>query len=340
MLYDILILLAGIALLVAGGNYLTDGAVAVARRFHVSEMIIGLTVVALGSSMPDITICVESAIKGKSTIAVGDIIGANIFDMLLVVGIMALIRPLRPSREMLSSDLPMLAMASTALWITGNTRFFDAMPENIISRSSGLLLLILFGLYLSLTIRSAKTQSIGGAASTTGVAPSSAPTAAPSSSAPTQPRRIAQPLAWTMIIGGLAALVVGGNWVVDGASGIALKAGMTQSMVALTVVAIGNSLPDLVTSVVATVKGEPRLALGNIVGSCIINILFALGLSASITPLASGSIGMPDFLTLVGAAVLLWIIPLLTKSHSFPRLPGAAFILMYIAYFAYVILTA
>ncbi|MDE5652833.1 MAG: sodium:calcium antiporter, partial [Muribaculaceae bacterium] len=148
------------------------------------------------------------------------------------------------------------------------------------------------------------------------------------------------PLAWTMIIGGLAALVVGGNWVVDGASGIALKAGMTQSMVALTVVAIGNSLPDLVTSVVATVKGEPRLALGNIVGSCILNILLALGLSASITPLASGSIGMPDFLTLVGAALLLWGIPLLTKSHSFPRLPGAAFILMYIAYFVYVILTA
>lgn len=345
MLYDIIILIAGIALLVAGSNYLTDGAVAVARRFHVSEMIIGLTVVALGSSMPDIMICIESALKGKSTIAVGDIIGANIFDMLLVVGIMALIRPLRLSREMVSGDLPMLAMSAGALWIAGNTKLFDATPQNVISRSSGLLLLILFCLYLSSTIRSAKTQIAATSTSTAEASPannSGANTvaAATGDSTAAQPRRIAQPLAWTMIIGGLAALVVGGNWVVDGASGIALKAGMTQSMVALTVVAIGNSLPDLVTSVVATVKGEPRLALGNIVGSCIINILFALGLSASITPLASGSIGMPDFLTLVGAAVLLWVIPLLTKSHSFPRLPGAAFILMYIAYFVYVILTA
>ncbi|MDE5924942.1 MAG: sodium:calcium antiporter, partial [Muribaculaceae bacterium] len=305
MLYDIIILIAGIALLVAGSNYLTDGAVAVARRFHVSEMIIGLTVVALGSSMPDIMICIESALKGKSTIAVGDIIGANIFDMLLVVGIMALIRPLRLSREMVSGDLPMLAMSAGALWIAGNTKLFDATPQNVISRSSGLLLLILFCLYLSSTIRSAKTQIAAtstGEASPTNNSGANTVAAATGDSTAAQPRRIAQPLAWTMIIGGLAALVVGGNWVVDGASGIALKAGMTQSMVALTVVAIGNSLPDLVTSVVATVKGEPRLALGNIVGSCILNILLALGLSASITPLTSGSIGMADVLTLVGAA--------------------------------------
>ncbi len=140
-----------------------------------------------------------------------------------------------------------------------------------------------------------------------------------------------------MIVGGLVALVIGGNWVVDGASGLALKAGMSQGMVALTVVAIGNSLPDLVTSLTATYKGQPGLAFGNIVGACIIDALFALGVCSAITPLAAGSVGFFDFITLVGAALLVWLLPYTSKSRKMPRWSGALLIALYVAYMTIII---
>lgn len=143
-----------------------------------------------------------------------------------------------------------------------------------------------------------------------------------------------------MIIGGFTAIIIGGNWVVDGATGIALKAGMTQGMVALTVVAIGNSLPDLVTSVVATAKGESSLAFGNIVGACILNILCALGVSSAISPLMSDSIGLVDYLTLAGASLLIWLIPYLSRGRNITRPAGVIFILLYLAYMAYLVLCA
>lgn len=147
-------------------------------------------------------------------------------------------------------------------------------------------------------------------------------------------------VAWISIIGGLGALVIGGNWIVDGASGIALKAGMSQSMVGLTVVAIGNSMPDMFTSVVATIKGQSSLAFGNIVGSCIINVLLALGLSAAITPLQAQGIGLIDFLTLVIGSLLLWVFPFLSKSRKINRGEGVVLTLLYVAYMTYLVLRA
>lgn len=141
-----------------------------------------------------------------------------------------------------------------------------------------------------------------------------------------------------MIIIGLSALVIGGNWVVDGASGLALKIGMSQGMVAITVVAIGNALPDLVTSVTATVKGASGIALGNIVGSCIINALLSIGLSALVIPLKADSIGFVDFITLVGAAALLWIIPSISKYKSVNRLAGVILVLLYVGYMVFTII--
>ncbi len=143
---------------------------------------------------------------------------------------------------------------------------------------------------------------------------------------------------WIMIVVGLGALVVGGNWVVDGASGLALKVGMSQAMVALTVVAIGNALPDLVTSVTATVKGASGIAFGNIVGSCIINALLTIGISALVIPLKADSIGFVDFITLVGAAALLWIFPMLTKKHTIGRPAGAILTLLYVGYMVFTVI--
>lgn len=351
MFHDILFLILGLTLLVLGANYVTDGAVAVAKRFNVSNLIIGLTVVALGSTLPDIVVCVESAFQHKPAIAVGEVIGSNIFDLLLVIGIMALVRPFKVSPIMLRQDLPILLIASAALWIAGDTVLFDAAPHNVVNRSSGLMMLIIFTFYMWFMIYTSRHDK---SLLTTDDDP------APSSSQPSPNVGILtshslkneirilktkislieshQWFSWIMIAAGLAALVIGGNWVVDGASGLALKIGMSQAMVALTVVAIGNALPDLVTSVTATVKGASGIALGNIVGSCILNALLSIGISSIVIPLKADTIGFVDFFTLVGASALLWLFPLIKKSHKIGRPFGILMTLLYVAYMLFTIL--
>lgn len=352
---DIAYLIAGLVLLLLGGNYLTDGAVAVARRFNVSSLMIGLTVVALGSSMPDIAVCVESALEHKTAIAVGNIVGANIFDLLLVIGLMAVVRPWKVGPLMTGQDLPMLALSAICLWIVGDTQIFDGSPENVINRSAGLMLLVIFVVYMRLTIQSARGMLT--------MPPTSASTSGDAAAAPTDDSPVtgshkhtesvagahqargekkgigrSRIVSWVMIVGGLVALVIGGDWVVDGASGIALKAGMSQGMVALTVVAIGNSLPDITTSMTATLKGQSGLAFGNIIGACIIDALLAIGVSSAITPLAAGTVGFVDFMTLVGAALLVYIFPMLSRSRMMTRWQGVILILLYIAYMAFTII--
>lgn len=357
MLYDIVILLLGLALLVFGANYVTDGAVAVARRFKVSNLIIGLTVVALGSTLPDMVVCVESAFRHKPAIAVGEVIGSNVFDLLLVIGIMCIIRPMKVSGIMRTQDLPILFIASAALWIAGDTVLFDGGDHNVINRSSGIMLIVIFAFYMWFMILSSKNglaaadatdeanENDKPAANSKGsqvkhgiVSSNSAQVELSVLKAEVSKLKSKQWVSWLMIVVGLGALVVGGNWVVDGASGFALKIGMSQAMVALTVVAIGNALPDLVTSVTATVKGASGLALGNIVGSCIINALLTVGLSALVIPLRADAIGFVDFFTLVAAAGLLWLIPALNKNHKIGRIFGIILCLLYAAYMTFTVI--
>lgn len=325
MLHDIIFLIMGLALLVAGANYVTDGAVAVAKRFKVSNLIIGLTVVALGSTMPDLVVCVESAFQNKPAMAVGEVIGSNIFDLLLVVGIMGLVRPFKVSEILRNQDLPILFIASAALWVAGDTVLVDGAHHNIINRSSGIMLLVIFVFYMWFMILSSKkTPGAQADADTDDVS---------------TPAIASKPwVSWLMIAGGLGALVVGGNWVVDGASGLALKVGMSQAMVALTVVAIGNALPDLVTSVTATVKGASGIAFGNIIGSCIINALMTIGLSSVVLPLQADTIGFVDFFTIVGASALLWLFPKFVRSHSIGRIFGVILVLLYAAYMTFTVI--
>lgn len=338
MLHDILILLLGLVLLVVGANYVTDGAVAIARRFKVSNLIIGLTVVALGSTLPDLVVCLESAFQDKPAIAIGEVLGSNTFDLLLVVGIMGIVRPLRVSDTMRYQDLPILLIASVALWVAGDSVLFDGAPHNIVNRSSGVMLIIIFIFYLWFMIltsgkekvtaplqQSPHTEVVTGAASSLAVQKMAGLKKQPWYS-------------WVMVAAGLVALVIGGNWVVDGAGGFALKVGMSQGMVALTVVAIGNALPDLVTSLTAALKGASGIALGNIVGSCIINALLSVGLSALVIPLKADTIGFVDFFTLAGASALIWLIPLISKNRSIGRVAGCILVLLYIAYMTYTVI--
>lgn len=356
MFNDLLFLFLGLVLLVLGANYVTDGAVAVAKRFKVSNLIIGLTVVALGSTLPDMVVCLESAFENRPAMAVGEVIGSNIFDLLLVVGIMGLARPLKVDEIMRRQDLPILFIASAALWIAGDTVLFDSAPQNVINRSSGIMLIVIFAFYMWFMILSSRKSQASGPLPDTNVSPASASSRTSLStntgvvSAHTfrgEERALKATLSelrgkfwfsWLLIFVGLGALVIGGNWVVDGASGLALKVGMSQAMVALTVVAIGNALPDLVTSLTAALKGASGIALGNIVGSCIINSLLSIGLSALVIPLKADSIGFVDFITLVGAAALLWIIPSLSKEKNINRFFGAVLTLLYIGYMTFTVI--
>lgn len=353
MFHDIIFLLLGLVLLVLGANYVTDGAVAVAKRFHVSNLIIGLTVVALGSTLPDMVVCVESAFENNPAMAIGEVIGSNIFDLLLVIGIMGIIRPWKVSGVMRNQDLPILLIASAALWVAGDTVLFDSMVHNIVNRSAGIMLIVIFIFYMWFMILSSKKENTlpasdgAGGSSDIREGQSSKGGIVLSHSIKCELRalrmevtelRQKQWFSWLMIVVGLVALVIGGNWVVDGASGLALKVGMSQGLVALTVVAIGNALPDLVTSVTATVKGASGIALGNIVGSCIINALLSVGLSALVIPLKADSIGFVDFITLVGASALIWLVPLLSKGKSVTRLFGCLLVLLYIAYMVFTVI--
>ncbi|TFU93339.1 calcium/sodium antiporter [Barnesiella sp. WM24] len=330
MAHDIIFLILGIILIIAGGNYLTDGASAVARHFKVSNLVIGLTVVAFGSSTPDFVVCLTSTLSGKSQLALGDVVGANIFDILLVVGIVALVNPIHISKDMLWKDLPMLALASLALFFCGDDRLFDGTADYI-SRTDGLMLLAFFAIFMAYTFEMAREPQP--------LVPANA-TENTSNKDAGGGKGMKMWLAAVCIAGGLAALVVGGNWIVDGASGIALKAGLSEGMVGLTIVAIGSSVPDLATSVVAAVKKQPGIALGNVVGACIFNVFFIIGLCATIRPLDTGTISLVDFSTLVGGSLLLWLFGQIIGKRVITRGEGVVLALGYVAYITYLIVKA
>ena len=266
MLLDILLFLLGLALVVAGGNYLTDGATVIARRLHVSGLVIGLTVVAFGSSAPDLVVCLMSTIRGHSQMALGDVVGANIFDILLVVGIVAVIRPVSITADMQWKGLPMVALASLALFFCGDDRLFDGAATDSIDRTDGLLLLLFFAIFMVYTFDLSRRAPAGPAT----------PKAQKGQADGTPVSRRQLIIATASVVASLAALFFGGDWLVDGASGIARRAGLSEGLIGLTVVGFGGSVPDLVTSVAAAIKRQPGLALGNVVGTCVFNIFFVL----------------------------------------------------------------
>lgn len=355
MLHDIIFLIMGIALLTLGGNFVTDGAVAIAKKLNVSSMMIGLTVVAFGSSMPDLVVCLTSTLSGKTQMALGDVVGSNIFDILLVFGIMALIRPLKMDHDTLYHDLPMLAFSSLALFICGDDILFDGAPADTVNRTDGLMFLALLVIFEAYNIQNANRQKAamlacppqsanpqsGGNPQAVSVMPSVGVKIGKVNAKSGQTDKPLKPwLSWVYVVGGLAALVVGGNWVVSGASGIALKAGLSEATVGLTVVALGSSSPDLASSLAALFKGKAGLAIGNIVGACILNVFGLIGICATVSPLQSGTISLVDYSTLAGGSLLLWLMTLLNRSHTLTRLAGALLVVAYIAYMTYLVLAS
>ena len=323
MFHDVLFFLLGLALVVAGGNYLTDGATVIARRMHVPSLVIGLTVVAFGSSAPDLVICMMSTIQGHSQLALGDVVGANIFDLLLVVGIMAVIRPVPISVNMQWRGLPMVVLASLALFFCGDDRLFDGATEDIIDRTDGLMFLLFFVIFMVYTFSMSRKTT---------PANTPAPTQAPSHAdiTPVSTRQLI--IASVSVVASLVALFFGGDWLVDGASGIARRAGLSEGLIGLTIVGFGGSVPDLVVSVAAAIKRQPGLALGNVVGACVFNVLLVLGLCATVRPLDAGTISLFDFSTLVVGSLAVWIFGAITGPKLISRREGSILILLYAIY--------
>ena len=308
---DILSLLGGLLLILLGANGLTDGAASIAKRFRIPSIVIGLTIVAFGTSAPELTVSVSSALKGSADIAIGNVVGSNIFNTLMIVGCTALFAPIVISRNTLRKEIPLCILSSIVLLICANDVFLDHSSKNIISTTDGLLLLCFFIIFLGYTFAIAFQGKKEGETE----------------------EEIKQLPMWRSIlyiIGGLVALIAGGN--LDGASGIARNLGVSESVIGLTLVAGGTSLPELATSIVAALKKNPEIAIGNVIGSNLFNIFFVLGCSASITPLHLTGITNMDLLVLVGSSILLWIFGLFFAKRTITRIEGSILILCYIAY--------
>ena len=315
---DILILLLGLGLILVGANALTDGASAVAKRFGISDLVIGLTIVAMGTSAPELVVSVTAALNDSAELALGNVVGSNIFNILAIVGCTAMVMPISVGKGLMSKELPLVILSSLVMWAVASDTLLDGEVANVVSRIDGILLLAFFAIFMRYTFSIAKADS--------------------PDSEEIKPMPMWKAALW--IIGGLAGLIFGGRYFVDGASGIARSLGVSESVIGLTLVAAGTSLPELATSVVAALKKNPGIAIGNVIGSCLFNVFFIIGTAATISPLPLGGITQTDMLTLVGASVLLWFFGLVIGDRKITRVEGVFMLLCYIAYTAWLIINS
>ena len=282
MALELVLIVVSIAVVLWGADRFTDGACGLARRLKVSELVIGLTVVALGTSLPEFMVSFMSVLRGSTDMSVGNIIGSNVFNILVILGVSALFRPLPVERSLLWRDLPICIAASVLLAVfslTGGT----------IDRWEGLLLAVCFIAYLYMAYRVAMADRKGQQEEAHAeVAP--------------------LPKLMLLIAVGMAALVVGGRVLVDNAAAVAREWGVSESVIGMTILAGGTSLPELATSVVAARKGSLGLAFGNVIGSNVFNILFVIGTCASILPMPVTEIEPIDWAVLVGSCILVWLV--------------------------------
>lgn len=313
---NIVLLIGGLLLILVGANALTDGAASIAKRFNISSLVIGLTIVAFGTSAPELTVSVVSALKGSADMAIGNVVGSNIFNTLMIVGCTAAIVPISVTKGTLSKEIPLCILASVVLFICANDVLINKAATNTISSSDGMLLLCFFLIFLGYTFAIAHNGS---------------------TAEETQVKRMPLWKSGLFIAGGLAGLVYGGQFFVDGASGIARGLGVSESIIGLTLVAGGTSLPELATSVVAALKKNPEMAIGNVIGSNLFNIFFVLGCSATISPMKIQGITNLDLGVLIGSCILLYIFGWFFRKRTITQPEGIVMIACYIGFTAYLI---
>lgn len=329
ILFDIIILLAGFFLLIKGADFFVDGSVAIAKKLKIPSIVVGLTIVAIGTSLPELAVSSMASLKQSNAIAVSNVVGSNIFNLLMVLGITALFVNTNVKKSILRREFPLLTiisallvfLAADALWfgdIIGDVNIFKFENGNAtigeVSRIDGILLLVLFVGFIIWTVMYALKERI---------------------EEEIDEEIISNGKCALFILGGIVAIVLGGEAVVDSAKSIALSAGMSETLVGLTVVALGTSLPELVTSVVAGRKGEGDLAVGNVVGSNIANILLVLGSSAAISPVTVTTMNVIDAMVSVVATIVVFIVSATQKTIK--RKEGILLVLIYAAYMVYII---
>ena len=317
MLINFVSLIGGLALILLGANGLTDGAASVAKRFHISDLVIGLTIVAFGTSAPELVISIMSSLQGSAEMAIGNVVGSNIFNVLMIIGCTAIVLPMSVEKGTMSKEIPLVILASLVLACFANDSLLDGETTNVISRIDGLVLLGFFLIFMRYTFSIAKNGN--------------------SDEEGQKVKELPIWLSTLYIIGGLLGLVFGGQFFVDGASGIARALGVSDSIIGLTLVAGGTSLPELATSITAALKKNPGIAIGNVIGSNLFNIFFVLGCSASISPLPMGNINNIDILVLVGSALLFWFVGWFFKKRTITRIEGLLLVACYISYTIFLI---
>jgi cation:H+ antiporter len=316
ILIQALILIGGLILILLGANYLVDGSSSIAKKFGLSEFVIGLTIVGIGTSSPEMVVSFMSAIQGKAEMAIGNVVGSNIFNTLIILGITALISPLTITKSNIRKDIPVNFLATVLLLLLGMNFSLFKVGENVISRLDGIILLAVFAWYLWSSFKSDSGDET-------------------EEGEEIKTRNI--PVSILMIVGGLGALVFGGRLFVNSATALAQMFGVSDKFIAITVMAAGTSMPELATCVVAALKGRGQLALGNILGSNIGNILLILGGSALIHPLSFSGMTIVDIIAVAICPIFIYLCAFLFRKKEVDRAEGIIFLLTEAAYMWYLI---
>ena len=309
IVFQFIILIVGFVLLIKGADWFVDGASGIADKFGIPQIIIGLTIVAFGTSAPEAAVSIAAAMKNSADLAVGNVLGSNIMNILLILGICALLTPVPVQKNTLKYEIPFVIAITVVLAILG-------IIGNELTRVDGIILLLIFAGFFVYLVRAAKNGKTE------------------ESEAPAKKKSVWVLIGLTLL--GIVMIVAGSQFTVNSASAIAAKFGMGERLIGLTIVAFGTSLPELVTSAVAAKKGNADIAIGNIVGSNIFNILFVLGITATITNVAYGANFYLDSIVALAAAVLL-LVTVLNKEHKIKRWGGVVMLASYAAYFVYLV---
>ena len=314
MIVSIFFIIVGFALLVLGADWLVNGASRIAKKFHIPEIIIGLTIVSIGTSMPELFVSTTSALEGLSDMSIGNVVGSNLCNLLLILGLSTIIKPVKFQKETRLYEIPMCLVFTVIFIILCNT-------GGTINKVEAVLLLLLFLLFITYTIFMAKKQS----------------SQEKQEEVKTQKKLlpILKDILWIVL--GVIGLKIGGDLAVDNAVNIANYFGVSEKIIGLTILAVGTSLPELVTSVTAAIKGNSDIAIGNIIGSNIFNMLLIIGVAAFINPISYNFSYNMDLIVLVVATLILALFPVIPPKNEMSRANGIIYFLMYVGYIGYLL---
>ena len=306
----LILLVVGFVGLIKGADFFVEGASNVAKRFKVPSLIIGLTIVAMGTSLPETAVSISASLAGSNSLAISNVSGSNFFNLLVVVGLCCIMQKVEVEQDTIKRDIPYSLLVAVLLIVLGMSGGME------LGRVDGVILLAFFASFLFLMIKSALT--------------------AMNNSEDNEEVTQSVLMSLISVVGGAAAIAIGGDWVVDSASTLAMAFGMTETMVGLTIVAVGTSLPELVTSFVAARKGEVDMALGNAIGSNVFNILFVLGIASAISPITFVTSNAIDIAAVVVATIVCWAVA--AKNKSLGKVMGIIMVVSYFVYMVYVVM--